>query len=139
MQNTETEITAGATSGGAKTPTGKMPTSAALTKPSVSKGSPTSTKTGTAETLPALSEELPNSLETAGLDSMKLLQKSANKLMALLDAAVPDNDLDRGKDGGMKVEAHRLETAVSIANAIATTVQTQVNMVKAMAGIMGGK
>lgn len=77
--------------------------------------------------------------EQAGLTSMRMLHKSANRLLKLMGECVTDSDLDRSKDGVHRVESHRIELAIQAANAIATTVQTQANLVKSMASIMKGE
>lgn len=93
----------------------------------------------TEETLPALSDDSQKNLEKAGLDSMTLLSRSANKLMRIMDACVTDSDLDRANDGGARIDSHRGDQAIQCANAIAHTIQTQVNMVKAMTAFMKPK
>lgn len=94
---------------------------------------------GTKETLPELSDDSRKNLERVALDSMTLLKKSANKSMELMDECVSETDLQRGRDGGQKVESHRIELAISCANSIANTIQTQVNMVNAFTKLLGDK
>lgn len=85
---------------------------------------------------PELLDGSKQTLEKAALDSMRLLQKSGNKLMDLLEASVSDSEIKKSQEEIQKIEAHRIETAIQCANALATTIQTQVNMVKAMSGFM---
>lgn len=56
-------------------------------------------------------------LQMAGLDSMSLLQRSGNKLMEMIDDSVNNC---------------RVDAAIHAANALSSTVQVQVNMLKAM-------
>lgn len=67
---------------------------------------------------------------------MKLLKKSANRLMTLLETCVTDIDIDRSKDGAVKTDTFRLEMAVKCANSLATQLQTQANIVKAVSQFM---
>lgn len=85
----------------------------------------------TEKTLPELSDESREPLEMVALDSMKLLQKSGNKLMQLIDESVSAEDLEKSVDGAVRVAGHKIEIAIHAANTLAQTVQTQVNMVKA--------
>lgn len=90
------------------------------------------------ETQPELSEDSSKSLKAEGLSSMRLLKKSGNRLMRLMEECVKDSDLDRSSTGGAGIESHRIELAINCGNALAHTIQTQVNMFKAMSDYMKG-
>lgn len=83
-----------------------------------------------------LSEDSRKTLLVAASDSMTLLNKSGDRLMMLIEESVSDSDLAKSKDGTQRVEPHKILQAVQAANALASTVQTQVNMVKAMTGLL---
>lgn len=75
------------------------------------------------------------SLPMEGLSSMRLLHRSANRLMTLIEECVSDSDLARSTDGNGRVESHRIEQAVQAANALAGTIQVQANLLKALTGL----
>jgi hypothetical protein len=87
-------------------------------------------------TPPVLYEELQKDLARGGLNSMQLLEKSGNRLMGLMENCVSESDVQRAKEGVGTIELHRIAQAIACANAIAQTVQTQVNMVKSMAPLV---
>jgi len=74
------------------------------------------------------SEEAVKSLRTGAYQSMNLLSESAQRLNRLMKTAVSDNDMDRAESGGVRPEHHRIEQAIKCASAIASTIQTQVNI-----------
>lgn len=86
------------------------------------------------DNLPGQSDDSSGHLETVALDSMNLLKQSSNRLLNLMKESVSDLDLQRATDGDKRVEAHRIDTAIQSANALAQTVQVQVNMLKAITG-----
>lgn len=102
-------------------------------------GGPKSTLPATVETHRELSADSHKRLKTAALDSMSLLQRSGNRLMVLIEECVSETDLEKAKTGDKRVESHRIEQAIQAANALAATVQTQVNMVRAVADLLGEK
>lgn len=86
------------------------------------------------ETQLVSSEELSKTLDAAGLRSMTLLKQSADRLMKLMESSVSDSDMERARDGAQDVPLHKVEIAMKCANTLATTVQTQINMLKAIKG-----
>lgn len=85
---------------------------------------------------PALSGDSRMRLESAAFQSMSLLNKSAERLMDLIDECVSSNDLAKSKEGTQRVESHRIESAINAANALAHTMQTGTNLVKAMTDLL---
>lgn len=71
-------------------------------------------------------------LSREGSTSMTQLSKCENKLLDLMDECVSASDLDRAKDGSKRVESHRIDQAIQLANALSNVMQTKVNMLKAM-------
>lgn len=93
-----------------------------------------SMRQGTAETQPeSLGEPLKNIvMESSGI--LNLSKRSAERLMRLMESTVSDHDLDRQQDGGPAPDLYRVETAIKCANAIASIVQVNVNLLKAIKG-----
>ena len=76
-------------------------------------------------------EEPQNPLEKATLGSMDTLNESASILLDIMKDSVNVNKEQR-QDGVQKMDYSRAELAIQAANAIAKTIQTQVNIVKAV-------
>jgi len=134
MQTIKNEITKDVQSGRVKIVNDKMPDSGLITPNTEPITLKKNEPGGTAETLPELSGACVKNLERESLDSMSLLNKSANKLMRLMDECVKEDDLEQSREGIKRVEGHKIESAISCANAIAMTIQTQVNLVKSLSG-----
>lgn len=88
---------------------------------------------------PELSEGSLESLKREGLNSMRLLDKSANRLMQLMESCVPDEDLDRAMERVQNVNPDRIDAALRCANALSQTIQTKVNIFKAVGSLMKDK
>lgn len=95
--------------------------------------SPSSSPTETSETLPVLSGDSSRRLRSETLGSMRLLSKSSNRLMNLMEESVSDVDLEKSKEGVQRVEPHKIRQAIDAANALAATVQVQANLIKSAA------
>ena len=77
------------------------------------------------------SNELMNSFEGATLTAMDTLNSSASMLLDIMKDSVKGNEEQRA-DGVQRMEYSRAELAIQAANAISKTIQTQVNIVKAI-------
>ena len=86
-----------------------------------------------------LSEDSQQALETASLNSMTLLSRSANKLLSIMETCVSDLDLKKVDEGVTGLDFSKKEQAIMCANALAQTVQTQINMVKALTPLVKGR
>jgi len=106
------------------------------TKQSETQTPPRSELAAIGETQPAQSGDSRANLEMAAFRSLNLLNKSADRLMGLIEECVTDSDLAKSKEGTQRVETHRIETAISAANALAASLQTGANMVKAMTDLI---
>ena len=76
-------------------------------------------------------DEQQSPLEKATLGSMDTLNESATILLDIMKDSVSGNKEQRD-EGVQRIDYTRAELAISAANAIAKTIQTQVNIVKAV-------
>jgi len=83
-----------------------------------------------------VSEDSFGLLKTESSNSMNLLSKSANVLMTIIETQVTADDVTKANEGVKNIDPSKIETTIECAKMLATTVQTQVNMVKAMTSLM---
>ncbi len=82
------------------------------------------------------SESSTKNYEQATLTAMDTLNASSSYLLNIMeDSLKPLNEEGPVKEGIQRLEYTRAELAISAANAISKTIQTQVNMVKALKDI----
>lgn len=81
------------------------------------------------------SEEQQSHLEEASLRSVDILNESAIMLLDIMKDSTKSLSDEAVKEGIQKIEYSRAELAINAANAISKTIQTQVNIVKAIKDI----
>lgn len=88
--------------------------------------------TGIEKTQP---ESLDAPLKTIEMESLTILdlsKRSAGRLLSLMELSVSDEMIQKQKDEILSVELDRIKTAIDCANAISNTVQTNINLLKAI-------